>query len=204
MSYTAYFYPGIIVLVLLFTAIFATIAVVEDRQAGFLQGVLIAPVSRATVVFGQALGCTTLALVQGVLFLAFAPLVGIQLSVAMVLAVIAVEALMAFGLTNLGLIIAWRMDSTQGFHAIMNLILIPIWLLSGAVFPGTGASIWLEWIMRLNPLSYGVAALRHSLYLHDPAAIGPAPSVIPSIAVMVVFCAVTFWAATATARRSGE
>src|SRR6185369_5053648 len=152
-SYTAYFYPGIIVLVLLFTAIFATIAVVEDRQAGFLQGVLIAPVSRATVVFGQALGCTTLALVQGVLFLAFAPLVGIQLSVAVVLAVIAVEALMAFGLTNLGLIIAWRMDSTQGFHAIMNLILIPIWLLSGAVFPGTGASVWLEWIMRLNPLS---------------------------------------------------
>lgn len=204
MSYTAYFYPGIIVLVLLFTAIFATIAVVEDRQAGFLQGVLIAPVSRVTVVFGQAMGCTTLALVQGVLFLAFAPLVGIQLSLAVVLAVVAVEALMAFGLTNLGLIIAWRMDSTQGFHAIMNLILIPIWLLSGAVFPGTGASIWLEWIMRLNPLSYGVAALRHSLYLHDPAAIGPAPAVLPSIAVMVAFCAVTFWAATATARRSGE
>jgi ABC-2 type transport system permease protein len=75
-------------------------------------------------------------LVQGGLFLAFAPLVGIQLSVVVVLAVIAVQALLAFGLTNLGLIIAWRMDSTQGFHAIMNLILIPIWLLSGAVFPG--------------------------------------------------------------------
>ena len=173
MSYTTYFYPGIIVLVLLFTAIFATIAVVEDRQAGFLQGVLIAPVARSTVVLGQALGCTTLALVQGVLFLAFAPLLGIQLSVAVVLAVIAVQALMAFGLTNLGLIIAWRMDSTQGFHAIMNLILIPIWLLSGAVFPGAGASIWLEWIMRLNPLTYGVAALRHALYLHNPSAIGP-------------------------------
>lgn len=204
MSYTTYFYPGIIVLVLLFTAIFATIAVVEDRQAGFLQGVLIAPVPRAMVVLGQALGCTTLALVQGVIFLAFAPLVGIELGVAMVLAVIAVQALMAFGLTNLGLIIAWRMDSTQGFHAIMNLILIPIWLLSGAVFPGTGASGWLEWIMRLNPLTYGVAALRHGLYLHDPAAVGPAPSVTVSVAVMLAFCAATFWFATATARRSGE
>jgi ABC-2 type transport system permease protein len=204
MSYTTYFYPGIIVLVLLFTAIFATIAVVEDRQAGFLQGVLIAPVARSTVVLGQALGCTTLALVQGALFLAFAPLVGIQLSLAVVLAVIAVQALMAFGLTNLGLIIAWRMDSTQGFHAIMNLILIPIWLLSGAVFPGAGASIWLEWIMRLNPLTYGVAALRHALYLHNPAAIGPVAPVLPAIAVMLAFCGVTFWAATATARRSGE
>src|SRR6185369_8127842 len=101
-TYMAYFYPGIIVLVLLFTAIFATIAVVEDRQAGFLQGVMIAPVSRATVVLGQALGCTTLALVQGVLFLLFAPFVGIEVSLGMILAVIAVEALMAFGLTNLG------------------------------------------------------------------------------------------------------
>jgi ABC-2 type transport system permease protein len=204
MSYTTYFYPGIIVLVLLFTAIFATIAVVEDRQAGFLQGVLIAPVARSTVVLGQALGCTTLALVQGALFLLFAPLVGIQLSIGVVLAVIGVQALMAFGLTNLGLIIAWRMDSTQGFHAIMNLILIPIWLLSGAVFPGAGASIWLEWIMRLNPLTYGVAALRHALYWHNPGAMGPAAPILPAIAVMLVFCGVTFWAATATARRSGE
>ena len=204
MSYTTYFYPGIIVLVLLFTAIFATIAVVEDRQAGFLQGVLIAPVPRAMVVLGQALGCTTLALVQGTLFLAFAPLLGIQLSPLSVCAVIAVQALMAFGLTNLGLIIAWRMDSTQGFHAIMNLLLIPIWLLSGAVFPGTGASIWLEWIMRLNPLTYGVAALRHALYLHDPASIGPVPPLPLALAVMLLFSVATFWAATTTARKSGE
>lgn len=204
MSYTAYFYPGIIVLVLLFTAIFATIAVVEDRQAGFLQGVLIAPVARSTVVLGQALGCTTLALVQGGLFLAFAPLLGVPLSLGSVCAVLAVQALMAFGLTNLGLIIAWRMDSTQGFHAIMNLILIPIWLLSGAVFPGTGASVWLEWIMRLNPLTYGVAALRHALYWHDPVAIGPVPPLALALMVTAAFCALTYWGATATARRSGE
>jgi ABC-2 type transport system permease protein len=204
LSYVAYFYPGIIVLVLLFTAIFATIAVVEDRQAGFLQGVLVAPVPRTIVVLGQALGCTTLAVVQGVLFLVFAPFVGIHLSIASVLAVMAVQLVLAFGLTNLGLIIAWRMDSTQGFHAIMNLILIPIWLLSGAVFPGTGASVGLDWIMRLNPLSYGIAALRQSLYLHDPAAVGPAPSLTVSLVVMGVFCVATFWVATVTARRAGE
>jgi ABC-2 type transport system permease protein len=203
-GYVTYFYPGIIVLVLLFTAIFATIAVVEDRQAGFLQGVLVAPVPRAAVVLGQALGCTTLAVVQGVLFLLFAPFVGIHLTLPVLLAVAGVQFLLAFGLTNLGLIIAWRMDSTQGFHAIMNLILIPIWLLSGAVFPASGASAWMEWAMRLNPLTYGMAALRRCLYWHDPAAVGDVPPLLPSLIVIAVFCAATFWAAAATARRSGE
>lgn len=203
-SYMAYFYPGVIALVLLFTAIFATIAVVEDRQAGFLQGVLVAPVSRATIVLGQALGCTTLALVQGAIFLVFAPAVGIHLSVASILAVLGVQAVMAFGLTNLGLMIAWRMDSTQGFHAIMNLILLPIWLLSGAFFPATGASPWLAWIMKINPLTYGMAALRRTLYLDQPAAVGAVPGLVPSLVVIVVFAVVTFWVAVLTARRTAQ
>jgi ABC-2 type transport system permease protein len=200
-TYMAYFYPGVIALVLLFTAIFATIAVVEDRQAGFLQGVLVAPVSRATIVLGQALGCTTLALVQGAIFLLFAPLVGIHLTVMSVLAVLAVQAVIGFGLTNLGLIIAWRMDSTQGFHAIMNLILLPIWLLSGAFFPATGASSWLSWIMVINPLTYGMAALRRTLYFGDPSAVGSVPALVPSLVVISVFAVATFWAAVRTASR---
>lgn len=203
-GYVTYFYPGILVLVLLFTAIFATIAVVEDRQAGFLQGVLVAPVPRAGVVLGQALGCTTLALLQGGLFLVFAPFLGIRLTLPALWAVLGVQFLLAFGLTNLGLVIAWRMDSTQGFHAIMNLILIPIWLLSGAVFPASGASAWLEWAMRLNPLTYGMSALRRCLYWHDPAAAGELPALLPSLIVIAAFCVATFWAAAATARRSGE
>jgi ABC-2 type transport system permease protein len=201
MSYLTYFYPGIIVLVLLFTAIFATIAVVEDRQGGFLQGVLVAPVARGTIVLGQALGCTTLAVGQGALFLLLAPLSGIHLRAGAVVGVLAVECLLAFALTNLGLIIAWRMDSTQGFHAIMNLILIPIWLLSGAVFPASGASTVLTWVMWLNPLTYGMAALRRMLYLGDPAAIGAVPPLLPSLAVLLAFCAATFWAAARTAQR---
>ncbi len=200
-SYMTYFYPGVIGLVLLFTAIFATIAVVEDRQGGFLQGVLVAPVSRGTVVIGQALGCTTLALLEGALFLVLAPFAGIKLSVLAVVAVLAVQFLVAFGLTNLGLIIAWRMDSTQGFHAIMNLILLPIWLLSGALFPSAGASPVLHWIMTINPLTYGIAALRWALYLGDPSAAVPGPPLPLAIAVMLAFCAVTFWAAKATADR---
>lgn len=201
-SYMVYFYPGVIALVLLFTAIFATIAVVEDRQAGFLQGVLVAPVSRTSIVLGQSLGCTALAVGQGAVFLLFAPLLGIRLGLSGIAAVLVVQVLIAFGLANLGLMIAWRMDSTQGFHAVMNLVLLPIWLLSGAFFPVSGASIFLRWAMHLNPLTYGMAALRRCLYLGAVAGAGPLPDLRVSLLVMAVFCGVTFALAALTARRA--
>src|SRR5581483_3172462 len=196
-SYLGYLYPGILTLVLLFTAIFATIATVEDRHTGFLQGVLVAPVSRTSIVLGQALGATTLAAGQGVVFLALAPLAGVALAPARVLAAIVVMILVAFGLVNLGLLIAWRMESTQGFHAIMNLLLIPLWLLSGAFFPPTGVAAPLAWLMRIDPLTYGLAALRACL---DPAAAGLPPLAL-SLGVAVVFGAVACAATVATARR---
>ena len=200
-SYIEYFYPGAIVLVLLFTAIFSTIAVVEDRREGFLQGVLVSPLSRSRIVLGQALGGTSLALLQGVLFLLFAPALGITLTPLAVVSSVVVMCLLAFGLTNLGLAIAWRMDSTQGFHAIMNLILLPIWLLSGAFFPVSGVSPWLGWVMYVNPLTYSMATFRRCLYLADPASIGEVPSLIPSLIVTVMFSVLTFVLAIHTARR---
>jgi len=200
-SYVEYFYPGIIALIVLFTAIFATISVVEDRQAGFLQGVLVAPVPRWTIVLGQALGATTLALLQGALFLILAPFVGISLSLTTVTAAVGVMGLIAFALTCLGLLIAWRMDSTHGFHAIMNLILLPIWLLSGAFFPAHGAPGWMRWIMAMNPLTYGVAALRRTLYLDDPAAVLALPPLAFSVGVTMIFGAAAFTAATLAAGR---
>jgi ABC-2 type transport system permease protein len=201
-SYVEYFYPGAIALVLLFTAIFSTISVVEDRREGFLQGVLVAPLSRSTIVLGQALGGTALALIQGILFLLFAPAVGIPLSALAVLSGVGVMFLMAFSLTSLGLVIAWRMDSTQGFHAIMNLILLPIWLLSGAFFPASGVSPWLGWVMQVNPLTYGMAALRHCLYLSHPIGVGEVPALAPSLLVTAIFCLLTFVFATQAARQS--
>ncbi len=198
----AFFYPGIIGLVLLFTAIFSTIAVVEDRKSGFLQGVLVSPISRGGIVLGQALGGTTLAVLQGVLFLALAPFVGISLTLGSVVAVVLVISAIAFALTSLGLVIAWRMESTQGFHAVMNLILMPIWLLSGAFFPASGAAGWLGWLMQLNPLTYGMAALRRCLYLNAPASVGLVPAMAPSLMVTALFCALAFASATAVARRS--
>lgn len=201
-NYVEYFYPGVIVLVLLFTAIFATIQTVEDRKQGFLQGVLVAPISRGTVVMGQALGATTLALAQGIVFLVLAPLAGIHLSAAAVAASVVTMATIAFALTSIGLTIAWRIESTQGFHAIMNLILIPIWLLSGAFFPAAGAPGWLGWTMRLNPLTYGMAALRDGLYLAEPGALSAGPNFAASFAIALGFAAAMFLLTTRVARRS--
>ncbi len=201
-NYAEYFYPGVIVLVLLFTAIFATISTVEDRREGFLQGVLVAPISRPTVVMGQALGGTTLALIQGVIFLALAPFAGIHLSLLAVVLSAAMMAMIAFALTSIGLVIAWRIDSTQGFHAIMNLILIPLWLLSGAFFPAAGAPAIIEWTMRLNPLTYGMDALRQALYLAEPAASGASLPFGWSLLISIVFAAAAFTIASRVARRA--
>jgi ABC-2 type transport system permease protein len=202
-NYFQYLYPGFIVLVLLFTAIFSTISTVEDRREGFLQGVLVAPISRGMIVMGQALGSTTLAWIPSCIFLVLAPFAGIRLTVAAVLLAAAIMAVIAFSLTCIGLVIAWRIESTQGFHAIMNLILIPIWLLSGAFWPQSGTPTVLGWLMRINPLTYGVAALREALYVGQPGRIGSLPDFALSAVVASLFAIAMYvlaaWAATRAA-----
>jgi ABC-2 type transport system permease protein len=201
LNYFQYLYPGFIVLVLLFTAIFATISTVEDRREGFLQGVLVAPISRPMVVLGQALGGTTLAWIPSCMFLLLAPLAGISLSAGAAILAAMIMAVVAFALTCIGLVIAWRIESTQGFHAIMNLILIPIWLLSGAFWPLSGTPAVLGWLMRMNPLTYGVAALREALYLGQ-GGIGSLPNFALSASVACVFAAVMFLLAVRVACRA--
>lgn len=162
--YLDYSYPGILILIVLFTSIFTMMSVIEDRKEGFLLSVLVAPVPRTAIVLGKVLGGTTLAAVQGLIFLVFAPFAGVHLHLLQGLLVAVVVFLVSFSLTALGFAIAWPMDSSQAFHGIVNLFLIPLWLLSGALFPLSGASGWIRVIMRLNPLTYGVEALRGLLY----------------------------------------
>ena len=197
-SYLTYLFPGSIVLIILFTAIFATISVIEDRQAGFLQSVLAAPVDRSAIVMGKVLGSSTLAMIQAMLFLALAPLAGIPLSIGSILAVLGVGLIVSLALSALGLQLAWRIGSTQGYHAVMNLVLIPMWLLSGAFFPSTGASKWVSWMMAVNPLTYGVAAMRHALYWGSSDLAPSTPSFGLSLSVTVVFAAVMIGLATRT------
>ena len=162
-GYLEYFLPGTLALIVLFTAIFSTISVIEDRQEGFLQGVLVAPVPRAAIVLGKVGASTTLALLHAAVFLVIALIAGERVAWLHLPGAFAVLAVMGLGLSALGLVIAWPLASTQGFHAIMNLLLVPMWLLSGAVFPAEGAAGWMRTVMAANPLTYGMTALRAAL-----------------------------------------
>lgn len=194
--YLDYFFPGALTMIVLFTSIFTMMSVIEDRKEGFLLSVLVAPVNRSVIVLGKVLGGTTLSAIQGLVFLAFAPAIGAHFSAAgfgqMALAVF----LTSFALTALGFAIAWPMDSTQGFHAIINLFLIPMWLLSGALFPLKHAATWIQFLMYINPLTYGTEALRTVLF--------PASSVFPigeCLLVLTGFSLVMFVIAFALANR---
>src|SRR5271156_4090936 len=186
--YLDYFYPGALIMIVLFTSIFAMMSVIEDRKEGFLLSVLVAPVSRSAIVLGKVLGGTTLAAAQGMVFLIFAPFAGVHLEPLQVLLVGIVVFLVSFSLTALGFAIAWPMDSSQAFHGIVNLFLIPLWLVSGALFPIAGASGWIRVIMRLNPLTYGVEALRTLLYPNAETSFPLASA----IATLVLFSLVMF------------
>src|SRR5579862_7850064 len=184
--YLDYFYPGALIMIVLFTSIFTMMSVIEDRKEGFLLSVMVAPVPRAAIVLGKVLGGTTLSAIQGLIFLAFAPFVGVHMGVVDFLLIVLVVFLVAFALTSLGFAIAWPMDSTQAFHAIINLFLIPLWLLSGSLFPLSGASGWLRLLMRLNPLTYGVEALRGLLYPESPTVM-PLPESLAALGLFTLF-----------------
>ena len=199
-GYGEYFIPGVLAMILLFTAIFSTISIIEDRNEGFLQSVLVAPCPRWSMVLGKVLGGSTLALLQAGLFavlgFAWSQQIpgfwsGIQL--------IVMAALIAGALTSLGFVMAWRLDSTQGFHALMSVFLFPMWLLSGSAFPVD--SPWLRWIAAINPLSYGVAGMRRLIYAGIPPILQDAavPNHLPSLPicwlVVSLFAACMFAAA---------
>ncbi|HVT59090.1 MAG TPA: ATP-binding cassette domain-containing protein [Thermoanaerobaculia bacterium] len=199
--YLEFFFPGTLALVLLFAAIFSTISVIEDRDQGFLQGVLAAPVPRSAIAAGKVLGGATLAWLQAAALLALAPLAGIPLHLRTAAAAAAVLALLAASLTALGFAFAWAVDSVQGFHSVMSLVLLPMWLLSGAFFPLAGAPLWLAVLMRLNPLTYGLGALRWGLY-GAASAVGPGlPAPALCLAALVATGAAAFAADLLVMRR---
>lgn len=190
-----HFFPGTLAMILLFTAIFATISIIEDRREGFLQSVLVAPAPRWAMVAGKILGGAAIALLQGLLFLGLGWLtLGLTSSPWQIILAVILMGIVAVALTGLGFLIAWRMDSTAGFHAIMSVFLFPMWLLSGAFFPSGGQGP-LAWIVAINPLTYGVAGLRHHLQFTDTRNLDAAaaePSVAVCWIVSIGFAVATF------------
>jgi daunorubicin resistance ABC transporter membrane protein len=188
-SYLEYFYPGVLVMVVLFTAIFTTMSVIEDRHSGFLQAVLVAPGSRAALVIGKCLGAASVAFAHGLLFALLAPVAGFGAGHVDWALLFAALALSCFGLCALGFAVAWWLDSTAGYHVVMSVLLLPLWILSGAMFPA-GDSRVIAWLQRGNPMAYSVSAVRRALYAgHAPAGTGLGSSALVELGVLVAFCA---------------
>ncbi|WP_442507744.1 ABC transporter permease [Novipirellula sp. SH528] len=182
-NFMEFFLPGTVGLIVLFTAIFATISVIEDRREGFMQSVLVSPVGRWPVLMGKVIGGSAIAWVQAMFFLMLVYLFGTASLSSSIFLLMPLLALIAIGMCSLGMIVAWPMDSTQGFHAIMMLGLMPMWLLSGSFFPipawsdSTIGQMILGGIMRINPLSYSMLEMRRLIYPEvDFANAGFAPS----------------------------
>ncbi len=194
-NYLIYLFPGTLVMIVLFTAIFSTISIIEDRREGFLQSVLVAPIAPASVALGKILGGAMIAFLQSMIFVIIAPMLGASFTFLGFVFLLAILFLSAFGLTGLGFLIAWKMDSTQGFHSVMNLFLMPMWFLSGSLFPVEGAPMWLKCVMLFNPLTYSVTAVRMGLFSGNFIVLRSWPGPLFCLAVSLLFCAVTFSAA---------
>ena len=165
-NYVEFIFPGIIAMSVLFAAVFSAISTVWDREFGFLKEVLVAPVPRWAVAVGKALGGSTTAVFQGALLLLFAPLVGVGLTPLSVVRLLAVMFLIAFALSSMGLAIAARMKSVQSFPLVLNFLMMPMFFLSGALFPLGNAPAWLTVLTMVNPITYGVDAMRQIILSH--------------------------------------
>jgi ABC-2 type transport system permease protein len=162
-SYLQFLLPGIVGMTILFSSIFSTMSVVWDREFGFLREMLVAPVSRLTIVIGKLLSGTALSLFQGMMLLLVAPFIGVEIGLSQVVSMFFLVALVSFALTAFGLFIAAHLRSLEGFNVIMNFIILPMFFLSGALYPIDNLPAPLRLVTYINPLSYGVDAFKHVL-----------------------------------------
>jgi len=162
-SYVRFLYPGIISMAVLFTSIFSAISIVWDREFGFLRELLVAPVSRAAVVLGKALGGSTIAMFQGSILLVLAPIIGVSLNPLLVLELLALMFLMAFAITSMGILVASRLQTMESFQMLINFFVMPMFFLSGAFFPLRGLPGWMSALTRMDPVAYGVDPMRRAL-----------------------------------------
>jgi ABC-2 type transport system permease protein len=162
-SYTQFIFPGVISMSVLFTSIFGAMSIVWDREFGFMRELLVAPIDRSAIAIGKTLGGATQAMIQGLILLVLAPFVGVALDLATVVEVIGLVFVLAFGLSAMGVALASAMRSMQGFQVVMNFLMMPMFFLSGALFPLVGLPGWMTVLTRLNPASYGIDPIRRVL-----------------------------------------
>ena len=192
-DFTQFIFPGIIGMTVLMSSFMAGVSVVWDREFGFLKEVLVAPISRASVAVGKTLGSATVALLQGMIILLFAPLIGIYLSAWTVLALVPLMLLLAVSLGSLGILLATRIRSMEAFQAVMQMLMFPMVFLSGAFFPLQGLPAWMNILVKINPATYGIAPIRQVILGAAPGAsyninlLGHTMSLWDNIIVLAVF-----------------
>lgn len=165
-NFRTFIYPGILCMAVMFTAMFSAASIVWDREFGFLREMMVAPVARSSIVLGKCIGGATVAAFQGVIVMAIGPLVGVHYTLGLAVEVFALQVLLAFSITAFGMMAAARVTQMQSFMALMQMAIMPMFFLSGALFPVNNLPTWLAVLNRLDPLTYAVDPMRRAVFAH--------------------------------------
>jgi len=161
-----FIYPGILCIAVMFTAMFSAASIVWDREFGFMREMMVAPIRRSSIVLGKCMGGATVASLQGVILLCLAWAVHVPYSVTLVLGVLALQLLLAFSITAFGLMVAVRIKQMTAFMGVMQMVVMPMFFISGALFPVAGLPAWLAFLNRIDPLTYAVDPMRRLVFNH--------------------------------------
>jgi len=184
--YTQFIFPGIIGMTILFSSIFSSISIIWDKEFGFMKEILVAPVSRLSIVIGKALSGTIVSTIQAAIILALFPFLGFKLSMLQIIEVIFICASLSFCISAFGIVIATFYDSYESFSVIMNFIIMPMFFLSGAMYPVKLLPAILQLVAKLNPLTYGIDVMKHAIFPEAIGHMGPDFSVLTSVAVILL------------------
>jgi ABC-2 type transport system permease protein len=165
-SLRTFIYPGILCIAVMFTAMFSAASIVWDREFGFLREMMVAPIRRSSIVIGKCLGGATVAGIQGVIVICLAGLVGVPYDPLLILGIFGLQLLLAFAITAFGVMVAIRIKQMQSFMGVMQMIVTPMFFISGALFPASGLPGWLTVLNRVDPLTYGVDPMRRLVFSH--------------------------------------
>jgi ABC-2 type transport system permease protein len=176
-----FIYPGVLCIAVMFTAMFSAASIVWDREFGFLREMMVAPVRRSSIVIGKALGGATVASFQGIILICLAGVVHVPYDPLLLLGIFAIQLLLAFSITAFGLMVAVRIKQMQSFMGVMQMIVMPMFFISGALFPVAGLPGWLNFLNRIDPLTYAVDPMRRLVFSHLDMSAGARRALDPGV-----------------------
>ena len=201
--YTQFIFPGIIGMTILFSSMFSSISIIWDKEFGFMKEILVAPVSRLSIVVGKALSGTIVSTIQAVIILAFFPIIGFKLGLLQVISIVVICASVSFCISSFGIVLATFYESYESFSVIMNFIIMPMFFLSGAMYPVKSLPAVLKIAAKLNPLTYGIDAIKHAIFPLEAGHMGPDFSITTSASVIILTSVVFVFIAAKAFERKG-